>query len=405
MQQQGQRRGGFSPFQVLPIEQTLQSFQWFDAMRRSQPVYHEEQSNTWHIFGYDDIRQVLTDTVHFSSENVPGFSEGTFLKGTVVAKDPPYHRKLRNLVNQAFTPRAVNHLSGRVTEIAQGLLDDVRANGKMDVVKDIAFPFPAKVIAELLGVPANDWDIFRRWAGAEDGGEQQQQRQQSSPEQMMKARQTMESQMYDYFSRLLDERRRSPREDLISSLSVAEIDGERLNENELVSFCILLLAAGQETTKNLIANALYCFTEDLDLQQRLRQDPALMPSTIEEVLRYLPPVWFTFRRTASDAEFGGQTIPANSIVLVWNASGNRDPEQFPNPDHFDARREPNRHLTFGHGIHFCIGAPLARLEARILLPMMLEQLKDIRRVPDVPIVVRAGIVYVIQSLPITFTAS
>ncbi|GCE07502.1 cytochrome P450 [Dictyobacter aurantiacus] len=400
MQQQGQRRGGFSPFQVLPIEQTLQSFQWFDAMRRNQPVFHEEQSHTWHIFRYDDIRQVLTDTAHFSSENVPGFSEGTFLNGTVVAKDPPYHRKLRNLVNQAFTPRAVNHLSGRVSEIAQDLLDNVSGNGKMDVVRDIAFPFPAKVIAELLGVPANDWDIFRRWAGAGDEDMQQ-----YTPEQAMKGRQTMENQMYDYFSRLLAERSRSPREDLISSLSVAEIDGERLSEKELVSFCILLLAAGQETTKNLIANALYCFTEDLALQQRLRQEPAMMQSTIEEVLRYLPPVWFTFRRTASDVEFGGKTIPANSIVLVWNASGNRDPEQFPEPDRFDPMREPNRHLTFGHGIHFCIGAPLARLEARILLPMMLEQLKDIRRVPDVPITVRAGIVYVIQSLPITFTAS
>ncbi|GHO85889.1 cytochrome P450 [Dictyobacter formicarum] len=397
MQQQSQNRG-FSPFQVLPIEQTLQAFNWFDAMRSSQPVYHDEQSHTWHIFRYEDIKQALTDTAHFSSENVPGFSEGTFLKGTIVAKDPPAHRKLRNLINQAFTPRAVNHLSGRVTQIAQELLDDVLPTGKMDVVRDIAFPFPAKVIAELLGVPANDWDIFRRWAGAEDGQDQQP----HSPQQAMKMRQTMENQMYDYFSHLLEERRRAPREDLISSLSVAEIDGERLNENELVSFCILLLAAGQETTKNLIANALYCFTEYPELQERLRQDPALMPTTIEEVLRYLPPVWFTFRRTASDVELGGKTIPANSLVLVWNASGNRDPEQFPEPGRFDLKREPNRHLTFGHGIHFCIGAPLARLEARILLPMMLEQLKDIKRVPDVPIVVRAGIVYVIQSLPITF---
>ncbi|GCE21723.1 cytochrome P450 [Dictyobacter kobayashii] len=398
MQQQSQRRG-FSPFQVLPIEQTLQAFNWFTAMRSSQPVYYDEQSHIWHVFGYEDVKQALTDPTHFSSEDVPGFSEDTFLQGTVVAKDPPAHRKLRNLVNQAFTPRAVNHLSDRVTQIAQELLDEVLPTGKMDVAKDIAFPFPAKVIAELLGVPAEDWDIFRRWAGGEDGNTRPE-----SPEQAMQMRHTMEQQMYAYFARLLEERRRSPREDLISSLSVAEIDGERLSENELVSFCILLLAAGQETTKNLIANAMYCFTEYPELQERLRQDPALMSTTIEEVLRFLPPVWFTFRRTASDVELGGKTIPANSIVLVWNASANRDPEQFPEPDRFDMQREPNRHFTFGHGIHFCIGAPLARLEARILLPMMLEQLKDIKRVPDVPIKVNAGIVYVIQSLPITFQA-
>ncbi len=162
------------------------------------------------------------------------------------------------------------------------------------------------------------------------------------------------------------------------------------------------MAAGQETTKNLIANAVVCFTDYPDTMERLIREPALMPTAIEEVLRYLPPVWFLFRQTRTDVELAGQHIPANQVVLNWIASANRDSSRFPDPDHFDIEREPNRHLAFGYGIHFCVGAPLARLEARIALSMMLEQLKDLQRVKDVPIMVRTGIVFVIRSLPMTF---
>ena len=212
----------------------------------------------------------------------------------------------------------------------------------------------------------------------------------------------MQEEMSDYFSKLLEERRRAPREDLISALSTAEVDGERLSEYELVKFCTLLLAAGQETTKNLIANAIVCLTDHPESMERLIREPTLIPTAIEEVLRYLPPVWFLFRQTKADVELAGQHLPANQVVLGWTASANRDPARFSDPDRFDIEREPNRHLAFGHGIHFCVGAPLARLEARIALPMMLQQLKDIRRVEGVPIMVNAGIVFVIRSLPITF---
>ena len=215
----------------------------------------------------------------------------------------------------------------------------------------------------------------------------------------------MQQEMFNYFSRLLEERRRSPREDLITALCHAEVDGERLSEEELVSFCMLLLFAGQETTKNLIANAILCFTDYPDTMERLTREPALMPTAIEEVLRYLPPVWFLFRQTRTDVELGGQHIPVNQNVLAGTASANRDPAQFPSPDRFDMQREPNRHLAFGHGIHFCVGAPLARLEARIALPMMLEQLRDLQRVEGVPITVHMGIVFVIRSLPVTFQPS
>ena len=381
----------FTPFGSHALEEVSQTYSWFEEMRTQHPVFYNERMHLWQVFRYEDVSAVITDYNRFSSQAF-GVT-GSFLKDTLIEKDPPDHRKLRNLVNLAFTPRAVARLSDRITQITQELLDQVRLQGKMDIVSDFAFPLPAKVIAELLGVPSEDWDIFQRWARV-DSADPNLTRQEAG--------RSMQEEMSDYFSKLLEERRRAPREDLISALSTAEVDGERLSEYELVKFCTLLLAAGQETTKNLIANAIVCFTDYPDSMERLIREPALMPTAIEEVLRYLPPVWFLFRQTRIDVELAGQHIPANQLVLAWTASANRDPAQFPDPDRFDIEREPNRHLAFGHGIHFCVGAPLARLEARIALPMMLEQLRNLQRVEGFPITVHMGIVFVIRSLPITF---
>jgi len=378
-------------FRPHALEETPQTYAWFEEMRSNDPVFYD--GRTWHAFRYEEVSQVLTDYTHFSSQAF-GLT-GSFLQNTLIAKDPPDHRKLRNLVNQAFTPRTVARLSDRIARVTQELLDEVKSRGKMDVVSDIAFPLPAKVIAEMLGVPPEDWDIFQRWARVDSSDPAASRRE---------AGRSQREEMSNYFSRLLEERRRAPREDLISALSVAEVDGERLSEAELVSFCFLLLAAGQETTKNLITNAIVCLTDYPDSMERLMREPTLMPTAIEEVLRYLPPVWFLFRQTRAEVELGGQRIPADQLVLAWTASANRDPAQFQNPDRFDIEREPNRHLAFGHGIHYCVGAPLARLEARIALPMMLEQLRDLQRVEGVPITVHAGLVFVIRSLPITFQA-
>jgi cytochrome P450 family 109 len=393
-QESGMPSNAFTFFRPRTLEEISQTYSWFEDMRSRQPVFYNEELQMWQVFRYEDVITVLTDYNRFSSRPIMRFNGG-FLRETLVSKDPPEHRKLRNLVNQAFTPRAVAHLSDRITQITQELLDRVRAEGKMDVVSDIAFPLPAKVIAEMLGVPDEDWDIFQRWARV-DG---------SDPTVMRRDPaliQRMQQEMFSYFSRLLEDRRRSPREDLITALCNAEVDGERLSEHELVSFCMLLLFAGQETTKNLIANAILSFTDHPDTMERLIREPALMPSAIEEVLRYLSPVWFLFRSTRTDVELGGQHIPANQPVLAWIASANHDPDQFRNPERLDIEREPNRHVAFGHGVHFCVGAPLSRLEARIALPMMLEQLKGLQRVKDFPITVNTGIVFVIRSLPITF---
>ena len=397
MEQQQPQSQSTSFMQFLPRspEDIPRVFSWFEQMRTHHPVFHGEPQPVWHVFRYDDVKEALTDYSRFSSQPLPGFSIPA-TEDTLVAKDPPDHRKLRNLVNLAFTPRAVAHLSGRIEQITQDLLNQVRSQGKMDVVSDIAFPLPAKVIAEMLGVPDEDWDIFQRWARVSGGDTR------DTSHDMGDLPRDMFEEMSGYFSRLLAERRRSPREDLVSALSVAEIDGERLSEYELVRFCVLLLAAGQETTKNLIANAILCFTDHPDTLERLRREPALMTDAIEEVLRYLPPVWFIVRRTMTEVELGGQLIPANHAILTWLASAARDPAQFADPDQFIIDREPNRHITFGHGIHFCIGAPLARLEAKIALPMMVEQLKDLRRVEGVPIGINTGIVFVIENLPVTF---
>jgi len=240
----------FALFGTYSLEEIPQTYSWFEEMREHNPVFKDERTRLWQVFRYEDVLAILTDYSRFSSQAYE--FTGGFLKNSLIAKDPPDHRKLRNLVNQAFTPKAVAHLSDRITQITQELLDEVRLQGKMDIVSDIAFPLPAKVIADLLGVPPEDWNIFQRWARV-DGSDPASSRQESG--------QSMQGEMFNYFSDLLEERRRAPREDLISSLSVAEVDGERLSEPELLSFCTLLLAAGQETTKNLITNAIVCLTD------------------------------------------------------------------------------------------------------------------------------------------------
>lgn len=389
-QRSGPRFGGL--FRPQALEEIPQSFAWFEEMRDQRPVFYDETMPVpmWQVFRYQDVVTVLTDYSRFSSQPL-GVFMGSFLSDTMITKDPPDHRKLRNLVNQAFTPKAVARLEDRIRQVTQELLDQAKEQGKMDVVSDMAFPLPAKVIAEMLGVPSEDWDIFQRWARGPEAVKARQE-----------GRRPMQDEMSDYFLALLRERRQAPREDLISALSVAEVDGARLSDYELVQFCKLLLGAGQETTKNLIANAIVCFTDHPHAMERLKREPSLMPKAIEEVLRYLPPVWFVFRQARSDVELGGQHIPEGQLVLPWTASANRDAAQFRDPDRFDIEREPNRHLAFGHGIHFCVGAPLARLEARIVLPMMLEQLPDLQRVEGFPIIVDAGVVFVIRSLPVTF---
>ena len=389
-QSYGPRPQMLGPFLPQTWEEARQAYVWFAKMREQAPVYCDEKTHIWHVFRYEDVNQVITDYNSFSSRIMGSVTP--LMEDTLVAKDPPDHRKLRNLVNQAFTPRAVAHRAELIRQITQEQLDAVKPQGRMNVVSDLAFPLPAKVIADMLGVPPEDWDIFRRWAGTDL----------STPQQG--DGQTTRNEMSEYLAHLLIERRRDPRDDLVSALSVAEVDGERLSERELINFCFLLLAAGQETTKNLLANSILLLTEYPDAMAQLVREPALIPSAIEEVLRYLSPAWMVLRQARTDVELGGQHIPANSMVMPWIASANHDEAQFPDPERFDVRREPKQHIAFGHGIHFCIGAPLARLETQVALPMILAQLHDLQRVKEIPIGVHVSLVFMVDTLPVTFRA-
>jgi cytochrome P450 len=355
---------------------------WYRSMRQTQPVARDPRWGSWMVFTYSDVQRVLTDHEAFSSE----YGDLSLLN-----TDPPRHRQLRSLVTEAFTPRTVEALRPRITQIVGDLLDQVSPRGEMDVIEDFAVPLPVMVIAELLGIPIEHRDRFKRWSDAfVTGG--------GTGMTDVDARREMAV----FFAELMEERRRAPREDLISALLAARIDGESLDQRELLSFCILLLVAGNETTTNLIGNAVLCFDENPDGWPELRDRPELVPSAVEEVLRYRSPVQSMFRLARSDVRFGEQVIPAGDTVVAWIGSANRDPGQFPDPDRFDIRRSPNRHLAFGHGIHFCLGAPLARLEGTIALGALVERLGrlEVDRAGLEP--VPSHILQGVRHLPVTF---
>src|SRR6266567_3596660 len=402
------------------------TYDWFKEMRNTQPVWLDESSGCWHVFRYEDVHNVITDYNLYSSERRQrafarprhAVTDATSAQNgherrtgrSIIAMDPPQHRQYRNLVSPSFTPRALSRLSGRIATITQELLDQVRSSGRMDVMTDIAYPLPTMVIAEMLGVPTSDRPLFKRWADglltrqlsdAEVFKPEEEQR--DNPE-MQRFKRLFEE-MSDYFEAMLEERRRQPRDDMMSELLAAEVDGERLSMEDTISFCILLLLAGHITTTNLLGQAIRCFDEHPDALEQLRRQPELMPGAIEEVLRYASPVWRLGRTPTTDVTIEGVTIPADAMVFGWVSSANRDERQFPEPERFDITRTPNRHIAFGHGIHFCIGAPLSRLETSIALPMMVEQLPDLHVVHDRPLELFEGrVLFGFKRLPITFTA-
>src|SRR5579885_1530792 len=396
--------------QLSSLQNVQELYRWFEQMRATEPVWLDEKSGCWHVFRYADVHHIITDYQQFSSERRRSFGRRAGRNQeqgrSIIAMDPPQHRQYRSLVSSAFTPRALARLSDRIRAITQELLDEVRPIGRMDIVSDIAYPLPTIVIAEMLGVPTSDRPLFRRWADALLS-QQLSDAEFFKPEQPEVERISVAfDEMSDYFRAILEERRRQPREDMMSELLAAEVDGEHLSMEDTISFCILLLLAGHVTTTNLLSQAIRCFDEHPDAMQRLRKQPELMPEAIEEVLRYASPVWRLVRTNKTDVTIEGLTIPADSVIFTWVASANRDSAQFPDPERFDITRTPNKHVAFGHGIHFCIGAPLSRLEAAIALPMMLEQLPHLQRVREEPLELFEGrILFGFKRLPVTFTPS
>ncbi|MFY0528473.1 cytochrome P450 family protein [Archangium gephyra] len=314
----------------------------------------------------------------------------------MLSADPPDHTRLRTLVSKAFTPRRVEELRSRVTAIAHRLLDAVQPSGSMDLLDAFAFPLPVTVIAEMLGVPQEDQEQFREWTNIvinppTDGN--------------MKPIEAAGMQFVQYFQGLMARRRSEPRDDLLSALLTAEEQGDRLSPIELISMLFLLLVAGHETTVNLIGNGVWALLQHPEQLERLRANPALIDSAVEEMLRYRGPVETTTQRWApQDLEFRGQVIPAGETVVASLLAADHDPEQFAEPERFDITREPNRHIAFGFGIHFCLGAPLARLEGTIAINLLLKRMPRLRLAEDpARLRWRDGIlVNGLQRLPVAF---
>lgn len=382
-------------------EQLTTMYGWYRQMRETQPVFFDPKMQAWHIFRYDDVARVLSDHTTFSSDQnrflPPEYRDVSPISSSLLRMDPPRHRQLRNLVSQAFTPRMVAHMESRITEITNGLLDQVQAKGEMDVIRDLAYPLPITVIAEMLGIPAERHEEFKQWSDAFVSGDGE------TPEEAMQVVMQAIDSMSAYFTRIIEERRTHPQDDLVSTLLLAEVDGEHLSNEELLGFCVLLLVAGNETTTNLLGNAILCLDEHPEAVHRLRARRDLVPDALEEVLRYYSPIKLTGRGATTETTIGDQRIAAGQLLFAWIASANRDEAQFPDADQFLIGREPNRHLGFGRGIHFCLGAPLARLEAKIALNAMLDHLPGSWHVSDAPLSpIQSMSVFGVKQLPLTW---
>jgi cytochrome P450 len=380
----------------------LNPFDWYRVQREISPVSHSQTNGIWSVFGYEDVQRTLSDYTNFSSALAMGGGGDISnpLGASMLSSDPPRHRQLRSLVTQAFTPRTVALLEPRITAIVQELLDGV--TGEFDLIDTLAYPLPVIVIAELLGIPQEDRDLFKLWSDAIVVG----------PRAAGMAGRDPQHEMSEYFLRLIQERQRHPDRqrpegDLIRGLLAAQNEeGQHLSIVDVLGFCVLLLVAGNETTTNLIGNAILCFDEyPLEWQQLRSKPEALLGSAVEEVLRYRSPVQSMYRTTTATVELSSQVIPAGEPVIAWIGSANRDARQFPDPDRFDIQRSPNRHLAFGHGIHFCLGAPLARLEARIALGELCKRFAKITRMREVPLEPQPStIVYGVKHLPVAAQA-
>jgi cytochrome P450 len=387
----------------------------YRKLREKDPVHRSRLFDGVIMTRYEDVQGVLKDP-RFSADDRNGPDYERQRRAAVTAGvlteeeaaeppsmlrlDPPDHTRLRSLVSRAFTPRAVESLRPRVEAIVDELLDRVADDGRMDVVRDLAYPLPVIVIAEMLGIPAEDRDQFKEWSDAVAA-------QLGFAQDFSRARraQFASRELRAYLGEVVERRRRQPREDLISALIAAEQEGDKLSSQEVFATAELLLIAGNETTTNLIGNGLLALLKHPDQMELLRREPDLMPNAVEELLRYDSPVQATSRLPLEDLDWRGERLGRGQQVMLVLGAANRDPEQFPDPDRLDITRKDVRHLSFGHGIHFCLGAPLARLEAPIALNALLQRFPGLRLSPTAK--PRWGtnfILHGLESLPVEFSA-
>jgi cytochrome P450 len=382
------------PAQQEVLYDPTNPYPWYRHMRETAPVHYNEQLKMWSVFRHEDVQRILTDVQSFSSSGALGSS---YLSASFLHMDPPRHGRYRALVSQAFTPRRITVLEPRIATIVDGLLDAVAGTGRMDLIADLAFPLPAMIIMELFGVPAELREVFRSHSEAFI----------QDIENDPSAAIPSEARLVELLLPVIAARRSQPGDDMISHLLAAEAAGEKLSTDDILSTCILMLVAGHETTTRLIGNAMYCFTERPELMAELRANPDLIPGALEEVLRYRSPLCGTLRVTTSDVQIGTTPIKAGQALFLQLAAAHHDEAVFADPEVFDIRRKPNRHLGLGHGVHFCLGAPLARLESRIAIQSVLQRFPDLRRTGDVPVRLTlgpAGIFQGTKQFPVAFTA-
>jgi cytochrome P450 len=383
------------PFTFNPFDEATRRdpFPLYARARREHPVYAHDGIPVVSVFRYADVQAVLKDPATWSSAfpPPPGMTAEDVLPSMLVM-DPPQHTRLRGLVNQAFTPRMVQRLEPRMVEIANQLLDAALERRRVDLVEALTYPLPVVVIAEMIGVPIEDREQFKTWSdqAVENLGVVF-----FAPlpqERIAQLRRTVQE-MRTYFTRLAEERRARPCDDLLSGLVAAEVEGTRLGSDELLAMLILLLVAGNETTTTLIGNAVLELLGHPDALARLRADPSLLPAAVDEVLRFASPVQMDPRLARRTVELHGQRIEAGQFLMCWLGSANRDETVFQNPQRFDIARTGNRHLAFGFGPHYCLGATLASLEAQVALRVLLARTRSFQRTDEGSLPLHPSIVF------------
>src|SRR6266849_6201411 len=371
-----------SLYQLLDPEVLANPYPLYERLRTESPVYWDPYLHAWVVTRYADVITVLHD---FSADRTPtpeqfaamGLSElgpiAQVMMKQMLFMDAPAHTRLRGLASMAFTPARVEALRSHIREIVDTLMAPLLRAGRMDVINDLAAPLPAIVTAEMLGVPTTDCDRLKAWSAdfAEVLGNFQ-----HNPDRASRTLKCVEE-MTSYFRAAIQRMKTEPREGLINAFMTAELDGDRLTEDEIIANCIVTMVGGQETTTNLIGNGVLSLLRNPDQLQRLRNDLTLLPSAVEELLRYERPSQHTARICPQDTELGGKQIRKGQAVIAVMAAGNRDPERFHEPDRLDLGRADNRHLAFGWASHFCFGAPLARIEGQIAFAAIVSRLSNL----------------------------
>ena len=403
----GKPNSTLSLYQLLDPAVLANPYPLYERLRTEAPVHWDPYLHAWVVTRYADVVTVLH---HFSAKRTPtpeqfaaiGLAELGPLAQVMVKQmlfmDAPDHTRLRGLASTAFTPVRVESLRSHIKEILDNLLEPLLGTGRMDVIADLAAPLPAIVTAEMMGVPTSDANQLKDWSAdfAEVLGNFQ-----HNPDRASRTLKCVEE-MTSYFRDAISRMRMEPREGLINALLTAEIEGDRLTEEEIIANCIVTMVGGQETTTNLIGNGVLTLLRHPDELERLRNDLTLIPSAVEELLRYESPSQHTARICPEDTELGGKLIRKGQAVIAVMGAGNRDPERFPYPDRLDLGRTDNRHLAFGWASHFCFGAPLARIEGQLTFEAIVRQMSNLALEAG-PLVWRDNLgLRGLTSLPVTF---